>query len=463
MQLDEIKKVHFIGVGGIGLSAVAKLMLELGKEVSGSDLAPSVITNDLNKSGARIFISHDEKNLPVNCDLVIYSDAVRPDNVERLKAKTEGITELSYFEFLSAFSKNYKTIAVTGTNGKTTTTALLGKALVDANVDPTVIIGSRLEAFGGNLHVGSSDYFVVEADEYRAHMLNFDPWSIILTNIDVDHLDFYHDLEDIISHFQKFINKLPPDGYLFYASEDQNIKKLKVPKNSYSCGFSERADYCVKNLKLVDEKSDFEVYYKSQYLDNFNLALIGDYNVLNALFVIAFCHQLKLDLAKVKKSLSDFTGLWRRFEILGYLKNLENILVISDYTHHPTAIAKTLKAARELYKNRRIILAFQPHQHNRTINLFNDFVTCFQDADFIILNEIYDVAGRISAEEKSISSLDLVNKIISSNLKPKENIIYSPNFETTKDLIMQKLQPNDLLVIMGAGDIDNIARELTLK
>ena len=458
MNLNSLKKIHFVGIGGIGISALAKMMLKLDKKVTGSDLFKSEITDKLKKLGATIYFEHNEQNLAEETDLLVYSAAVPFDNPERIKAESLKIKQLSYGELLGNLSEDKKTLAVTGTNGKTTTSAILGKVLFDANLDPTVVIGSQLKQFDGNFVLGQSDYLVAEADEYKANMLKIKPWTIFLTSIEEDHLDFYKDLEDIISHFQKFVNNLPSDGLLFYNADDNNIKSLKMPKNSFGCSLFEKNDYWAKDIRVSPGEYQFKVYNQENFLGDFTLKIPGDYNILNSLLIIAFCHLQKIDFDKVKKSLADFNGLWRRFEILGKLKNLDDVLLVSDYTHHPSAIKKTLKAAKEFYPDRRLFLVYQPHQHDRTKKLFKQFLNCFNKADLIILNEIYDVAGRKYQEDETTSSLDLVDEI--KNKHESKEIIYSPDFVVTEKLITENLKAGDLLLIMGAGDINNLAKKL---
>lgn len=454
MNLAKLKKIHFIGIGGIGVSAIAKMMLELGKDVSGSDIYKSGITDKLNSLGAVVNIGHQESNLDDDVELVIYSIAVPENNLELLKATKSKIPILSYGECLGNLSEDKKTIAVTGTNGKTTTAAIAGKVLVDCNIDPTVIIGSQLKQLNGNFYLGKSNYFVTEADEYKANMLKVKPWLIILTSIEEDHLDFYKDLDDIINHFQKFVDKLPANGSLFYNADDENIGKLKLPLNSFGCSIKEKNDYWATDIKIVSATYNFKVYNKDNFIDEFTLKIPGEYNILNSLMVIGLCQQMGIDFKKVKRSLLDFKGLWRRFEILGNLKGADDVLVVSDYTHHPSAIKKTLKATKDFFPDRRLFLVYQPHQHDRTKKLFNQFVNCFDQADFVVLHEIYDVAGRKYKEDDKISSKKLVDTI------NKENFKYSADFKQTKNLIYQNIKTNDLLLIMGAGNIDNLAREI---
>ncbi|MBU1131290.1 UDP-N-acetylmuramate--L-alanine ligase [Patescibacteria group bacterium] len=454
MNLNKINKIHFIGIGGIGVSAIAKMMLKLGKKVSGSDVCRSEIINKLVSAGAKVNFVHQASNLSDDVDLAVYSVAVPNDNPERLQAEELNIPQMSYGEFLGQLSEDKKTIAVTGTNGKTTTSAILGKALVDCGLDPTVIIGSQLKDFDGNLHLGQSEYLAIEADEYKANMLKVKPWSILLTSIEEDHLDFYKDLADIVDHFQRFVDKLPASGFLFYNADDANIKNLKLPQNSFSCSLNQQADYWAKDIKLESENYKFKAYHQDKFLDEFSLKIPGNYNILNSLMAIGLCHQMKIDLNQVKKSLAGFSNLWRRFEVLGNLNEADNVLTVSDYTHHPSAIKKTLKAAKEFYPGRRLFLVYQPHQHDRTKKLFAEFINCFNQADYVILHEIYDVAGRKYEADEKISSKNLVDKI------NKNNVVYSSDFATTKKLIYKNIRASDLLLIMGAGDIDNLAREL---
>ena len=454
MNLNNLKKIHLIGCGGSGVSAVARMMLKLGRQVSGSDLFRSDITDSLQALGADIVIGHDVNKLSPKTDLVIYSAAVPPDDQELSQAKKLDLEILSYAEFLGLLSTGKKTIAVCGTNGKTTTSAMCGKILAELGLDPTVIIGSELKNFQGNYRAGQSKYFVLEADEYKANMLKIKPWSILLTSIEEDHLDFYQNLSDIIRHFQLFVDQLPADGWMFYNADDRNIIKLKLPARALSCSLRRPADYWLKCFQKNPGCYRFTAMHLSENLGQFTVTIPGEYNVLNTLLVVALCHKLKLDLNKARRAVENFGGLRRRFEVLGPMKQAQDVLVASDYTHHPSAIAKTLQAAKDFYPNRRLFLVYQPHQHDRTKKLFEQFLTCFVKADLTILQEIYDVPGRQYAEDKTVSSKNLVEAI------NQPNMIYSPDAVASKKLILNHLKPQDLLLIMGAGDIDRLAREL---
>ena len=484
------KKVHCIGIGGIHVSALAKLLLSWGVDVSGSDLEQSEITDELQKMGARIVIGHDKNNLQTEApegeqafarlqggdgvDLVIYSDAVSDDNTERVEAKRLGIRQVSSYEFIGELSKDYYTIAVSGTNGKSTTTAMLGLIMEAAGMDPTVIVGTKVNEWGGNIRIGESKYLVTEADEYKAHMLKLHPKMTVLTNIEEDHLDFYKNLDDIVLHFKKYVKKLPDDGVLVYNEDDGvtagMLDGLSCRKMGYGVG-----DGCLKLSRMSSNDSNDEVF-------DVRLQVPGEFNKYNAAGAVVAARELEIDDEIIKKSLEDFKGTWRRFETVG---EINGALVISDYAHHPTAVAGTIKAAREMYPDRRLVVVFQPHQHNRTRMLFDGFVAAFAKAmaaklvDVIIISEVYDVAGRTSGADKDVSSKDLVEAIKKREkrkdpstrlLRPssgqvgagkrERDVLCGGDLEETRGLTVQTVKPGDVALIMGAGSIDEVARGL---
>lgn len=481
MMFTQIDKIHFIGIGGIGVSAVAKLMAKIGKTVTGSDVQESEITRDAEKAGIKIFIGHKENNLPKSLDLVVYSSAVLEDNPERRKARERGIPEMNYFEFLGEMSRDKFTIAISGTHGKSTTTALLGQMLALGDLDPTVIVGSKTKAFdSGNLRHGRTKYFVVEACEHEAHMLNLRPKVIILTNIEEDHLDFYSSIEEIKEAFLKYIKLLPDGGLLIANGDDQIIRNIIDISgiNKYGArpnvkvityGIEYNADVRAINLRVIDLPSDasgkmmkrfqrFEIIRGLDSLGEFILKIPGKFNVYNVLAATSCALYFGVPLHQIKLLLKEFDGIWRRFEKIGE-KN--GVIFISDYGHHPTAVRGTLKAAKDFYPSKRIVLAFQPHQKRRTQKLFNEFIECFDDADVLILNEIYDVAGREDSGDK-ISSMDLIEKIRERNKKRTalQEIYYGEDLEETKKIILNKAKNGDVVIIMGAGDIYNITKDI---
>ncbi|MFA5188911.1 MAG: UDP-N-acetylmuramate--L-alanine ligase [Patescibacteria group bacterium] len=477
MDLSKLKKIHIIGIGGIGISAVAKLLLSQNKIVTGSDLHDSEIIETLRNFGAKIFIGeHKAMNIGKDINLVIYSDAVPEDNPERVQSKKYKVESMSYFQFLGQFSKNKYTIAISGCHGKTTTTAMAGLLLEAGNFDPTVIVGSKVKDWDGNLRIGDSEYFVVEGDEYKAHMMELNPKVIILNNIEFDHPDFYRDLTQYIDTFQDFVNKLPEDGYLIYNRDDKNItERLEMPNCNIATFALEdqSADLIVKNIKIEHGRQIFKPVYKGQELRDFNLQVPGKFNILNALGASLMALELGVNADVVKSTLAQYTGAWRRFEIIGKMSGLtpdkNGALVISDYAHHPTEVAKTIQAAKEFYPDKRLLVVFQPHQIQRTKSLFDDFVKTFAQspADVVILSEIYDVAGREEKDvTKRISSNDLLDKIILTESKKliagvKPSLYYyASDLTETKAKILSEVQSNDVVLILGAGDIDKVAREL---
>ncbi|MDP3244493.1 MAG: UDP-N-acetylmuramate--L-alanine ligase [bacterium] len=452
MDFDKIKKIHFIGLGGIGTSAVAKFFKLRGAEVSGSDLEKTEITDDCEALGIKFFLGHQEDNVPADANLIVYSDAVPQNNPEREQAAKLGITQMSYAEVLGEISKTKRTIAVSGTNGKSTTTAMLGLILEAAGFDPTVIVGSKVKTFAyGNLRIGKSDWLVVEGDEYRAHMLYLRPEIIVLTNLEEDHLDFYKDLDDIIEKFRQYVQLLPDKGCFLLNNDDLGCQKLlmtldeSISKKAYYYGLD--GNYEVSDISFDDEVTKFKVNYS---LDT-SLHLPGIFNVYNALAAGACALRLDIPAKIICKTLADFSGIWRRFEKVG---QYNGALIVSDYGHHPSAIKQTIRGARDFYPGQRIVLVYQPHQHNRTKVLFNDFVEALKLPDVLILSEIYNVAGRVAEEDKDVSSKKLIDTI------KKENAFYGGDLEKTEQLTRETIKPNDVVIIMGAGSIDQVARKL---
>lgn len=468
MNLAKIKKIHFIGIGGIGVSAIAKLMLHQKKSVSGSDSASSEITQEIATAGGKIFIGHKTENLANDVELVVFSPAISSDNPEFKKAQELKIPLLSYPQFLGILSKKLWTISVSGTNGKSTTTALTSLILEKDNFDPTVIVGSKIKSFSdGNLRIGKSKYFVVEACEYKESMLNLFPKMIILTNIEEDHLDYYKDLNHIKSSFQKYIKSLPKNGILIYNADDQNCVEISNPQNKkISFGINTPADIMAKDIHVKNQKQNFTLQYKNKILGKITLNVPGIFNIYNALTAIAATLTLKVSFTSIQKALKDFTGIWRRYEYIGEYKGAK---IISDYAHHPTAIKNTLKATKEFFPNRRIIAVFQPHSWNRTKKLFFQFVESFDDADIIILSEVYQVSGRENLADK-ISSQELVDAIKSAFAKSfdetKQNqkeIFYAANPQKALQITLKNLKSNDILLIMGAGDIYRIIDKINVS
>ncbi len=454
MNISKLSKIYFIGIGGIGISGLARILNWQGKQVLGSDLQETELTKELIEEGIGVLIEQKAEQVPEDADLYVYSAAVPEDNPERARIKELGLQdkEISYFEAVGELMKDYEcAIAISGTHGKTTTTAILAEAMVEAGLDPTVIVGSKVKQLGSNARLGKDKkYFVVEACEHKEHMLKLHPKVILLTNIEEDHLDYYRDLEHIEMSFQEYINKLSVDkGLLVKNMDDSECKNLGYDGQIISYGIENEADVKVEDIEIKDKKQVFKIDGQE-----YNLQIPGKFNIYNALAAIAFLKDyLELDEEVIKKAIANFKGTWRRFEIAGEYKGAT---VISDYAHHPTAIEGVIKAAKDFYPDRRVVVVFQPHQHNRTKKLFDQFVDAFNEADFMIIQEIYGVAGRESEEDKDVSGQDLKEAIE----KRGKYVFYAEDRKKSKVLIDEHLEKNDVLLIVGAGDIYKLGEEL---
>jgi UDP-N-acetylmuramate--alanine ligase len=440
---DKTKKVHFIGIGGIGISAIAKMFLLEGKKVSGSDMSDSKIIEELKNSGAEIKIGHSEKNLSDNIDLVVYTIAITDENTELQEAKKKNIKCITYPQALNEISKEKYTIAVSGTHGKTTTTAMIAKIMIDAGLDPTVIVGSLLKDTKSNFVAGKSKYLVVESCEYRKSFLNIEPDIAVVTNIDNDHLDFYKDIFDIQNAFGEFTEKVPENGYIICDNEDKLVTDA------------------IRNSKA-------KIVFSNQFSSDFKLKIPGEHNRKNAEKALTVAHLLEIDKKKAIKSLEEFSGTWRRFEFKG--ETSCGALVYDDYGHHPTEIKATLKGAREFFSakggsayggvDKKIIVVFQPHLFSRTKLLLNDFAKSFNDADEVLLAPIYPAR---EAFDPTISSEILADKIRISMCHSRVggNPVFSfSSFSEIGNYIKENLKEGDVLITVGAGDVYKIGEKL---
>jgi len=422
-------KIHFIGIGGIGVSALAQYYLEKGMEVSGSDLVSSEITDLLKDKGAKIIIGkHQKKNISKNINMVIFSPAVQENNPELKKAR-KSAKVLSYPEALGELTKQYFTIAVSGAHGKSTTTSMISLVLIEAGLDPTVVVGTKLKEFNNsNFRMGNGRYLLIEADEWNASFLNYWPRIIVLTNIEREHLDYYKDLNHILKTFKEYIGHLLEEGTLVANNDDANISKIKNQKSKIE-------NYSLKQKEAEELRKILRVP--------------GEHNVSNALAALTVARILGISDEKTFKALSKYQGAWRRFDMSKKVIGKKEITLINDYGHHPTEVRVTLKAAREKFPDKKIWCFFQPHQYQRTFNLFDDFVSVFRKAliDQIIITDIYSVAGREKeAIKKKVSSQKLVKAV------KKENIIYLKK-EKIIDYLIKNVKDGEIAILMGAGDI----------
>ncbi|OJI06606.1 UDP-N-acetylmuramate--L-alanine ligase [bacterium CG10_46_32] len=461
MNIKQYNHVYLIGAGGISVSAIAKLLLHHGVSVSGFDLAKSDITDELSDLGAMISIADTHAEIPMGVDLLVYSEAVPENDALRKQAVARDITQIKAAGFWGKFSANKKVIAISGTNGKSTTTAMIGLILENAGYDPTVVVGTRVLAWDSNIRIGKSDWLVIEADEYAAKMLAYKPQVAVITNISADHLDYYKDLDDIIQHFQKWLNAMPQHGTVVLNKDDVASKKLVAPKQTIRL-------FALKGSSDVRAAGMTETSNQSGWVGNLNFNIVdtdkdwgyvkmnvpGMHAIANAVAAAVAADSVGVPHKKIIKALSNFSGTWRRFEMVG---EYHGALVVSDYAHHPDGIRATLAAARGWYPFHRIIVLFQPHHHNRTKNLFNEFAASFGRADEVIISEIYDVSGREDVGDQDVSSKDLVAAIKKFGVAP---VSYASDVAQAEAMLKEKIKPEDVVIIMGAGDVDRVARNL---
>lgn len=441
---DRNKKVHFIGIGGISMSGLAEILLKNNFKVSGSDMHSSSMTDKLKNMGANIFIGHKRENLD-GIDLVVYTAAISNDNPELKRAFNEHIPTMDRAEFLGQLMKNHKlNIAIAGTHGKTTTTSMVSNISLEAELDPTILVGGELDILKGNVRTGKSDYFITEACEYKASFLKFFPYIGVILNIDADHLDYYKDIEDIKNTFLKFANLIPEDGYLVACSDDAKMSKIinNVKCNIVTYGINS-GNIQAKNIKF-DEKgcASFTVVQNGSDLFSIQLKVPGTHNVLNSLASICVSLILEINPNDIINGLEEFFGTRRRFELKG-VKN--NITVVDDYAHHPTEIKATLNATKN-FPHKKLFCIFQPHTYTRTKSLFKEFSECFNHVDTLILADIY------AAREKDtgiVSSNMLGDKIRENNV----NCLNLHSFNDILDYLEKEAKEGDLILTMGAGDI----------
>lgn len=457
------KRVHFIGIGGIGMSAMAKLLKAHGTYVSGSDVRMSETIKELRHMSIQIAIGSKPELIGKDVELIVYSSAVPLDDEERIRGRHLDIPEITYNAFLGEVSRGMNVIAVTGTHGKSTTTAMLGHMLIQAGLDPTVVVGSKVTSFKhGNLHIGKSDVFVAEACEHMAHMLHLDPTMIVLTNIEFDHPDYYQDVEAVRAAMLQFVQKLPKGGTLIWNADDAQsrllVKEVRVARPDVQLlSYGEDADFRTV-VEAASGVQTMHVYMADTHIGDVKLQLPGTYNVANAMMASLAASSLRVSGETIRGALEEFPGLWRRFEKLGLW---QGAVVYTDYGHHPTALANLLEGVKAFLPNKRIVLCFQPHQHARTRGLFAEFVQSMEEADVIVLPEIYDVAGRNEVDHET-SSAELVQAIDESDERRgvEREVVYAKDLETAGKQLASIVRPGDVLLMVGAGDIDGLAREL---
>ena len=415
MDIEKLKRVHFIGIGGIGMSALARLLKSKGVEITGSDSNESEVTDALIKEGINVSIGHDADVFSNNIDLIVYTLAIRDVNPEFLKAKSLGLPAYTYAEMLGKVSAEMQTIVISGTHGKTTTTAMTNSALRGIGLDPGMVVGSLLIKPKTNFIPGNSNIFVTEACEYKRSFLNLDPEVLVITNIEEDHLDYYRDLDDIKSAFMELANKVSEDGTIFCDFEDENLKEI------------------------IKEHDNKVLNYRKFLKDVPLLKVVGGYNRLNAAAALAVASLFDKELEGAKNGLANFCGTWRRMQFKG--KSDNGAFIYDDYAHHPTEIKSVLESVKEEFEDKNIVVFFQPHLYSRTKSFLNDFVTALSLADEVFLLPIYAAREEYSSE---ISSQKLAERI--------KGAVFLKGFGEAKLEISERTE-SDLVITMGAGDV----------
>ncbi len=446
-------KFHFIGIGGVGMSGIAEILLEQGHRVSGSDREKNDLTDYLESKGARIFEGHRAENVQ-DVDFLVYSSAIPKNNPEMQAARQANIPMIRRAEMLGQLINRKLGIAVAGTHGKTTTTSMIGHILLEAETDPTIIVGGKLRNLMTNARLGSGDIVVTEADEYDRSFLTLFPRIAVITSLEADHLDIYKDLDDLKTTFTEFAGHVPFDGSIIACIDDENVRTVaeKIAGHKIYYGLSGPADLRAENLKFSEANAIFDVFAGGKYVDSFSLPLPGAHNVLNALAAIAVCRELDVPLVQVRKALAGFRGVARRFEIFG--RTERDIMVVDDYAHHPSEVEATLRSARNGWI-RRLVAVFQPHLFSRTRDFYEAFAESLSFADVVVVAGIYPAR---EAPIVGVSGKMIVDALKANNF---DDAYYVENKDEIPSFLSTIVKNGDMIITLGAGNIWQVAKTIT--
>src|SRR5689334_21947252 len=449
-----IQHVHFVGIGGIGMSGIAEVLVNLGFHVSGSDLKHSNVTDRLQQMGVEIFEGHDTANVG-HPHVVVRSTAVRDDNPEIIEAHRRSIPVIPRAEMLAELMRlKPHTVAVAGSHGKTTTTSMVATVLGHAGLDPTMVVGGVVGAFGSNAHLGTSDLMVVEADESDRSFLMLTPTIAVVTNIDREHMDYYHDMDDVRACFANFVNKVPFYGSSVLCLDDPNVQAIipLLERRRLTYGLSAQADVSAHGIRHDNNfGSSFNVWRGTDVVGEIALRVPGHHNVYNALAAIAVGFELEVPFEKIVEGLHSFTGAGRRFQPKG---EVNDILVVDDYGHHPTEIRATLAAAKLGSGGRRIVVLFQPHRYSRTHDLMQEFARSFNNADVLFITDIY-AASEDPIEGATADALTAAIKSFGH-----KDVNYVGALENAAPALVDRIQPGDLVLTLGAGTVNRISDQI---
>ncbi len=449
-MFENYRIVHFVGIGGIGMSGIAELLHNLGYEVTGSDIRESQNTRRLESLGVKVHIGHRAENVD-SAHVVVVSSAIEEDNPEVIEARKRGIPIIPRAEMLAELGRLKYSILVAGAHGKTTTTSLVASVFSHAGLDPTVVIGGRLKATGSNVRLGQGEFLIAEADESDGSFLKLTPTVAVATNIDREHMDYFRTMDALYAAFREFLDRVPFYGFSVLCSDNIYLKNIKKELNRrvISCGFSEDADVRATEVSHQDYGMSFKVRYREEDLGEFFVPLIGRHNVLNALFAITVSKEMFIDVESIREALKGFSGIQRRFEFKGQYRGCR---VYDDYGHHPTEIRATLGALSGIVKGRTVVV-FQPHRYTRTRDLMSEFATAFDGSDRLYLMDIYP------AGERPIEGVS--SKVLYDEIKKRHpEVIYMSDKEELLSELKETLKDDDLLITLGAGDVWKIGEEL---
>ncbi len=445
--------IHFVGIGGIGMSGIAELLLNLGYRVSGSDLRRSDLTDRLERLGAVIRQGHAAENVPEDGHVVVISSAVRPDNPEVLAARERGIPVVPRAEMLAELMRMKYGIAIAGTHGKTTTTSMVATVLAAAGWDPTAVVGGKLNSLGSNAKLGQGDFLVAEADESDGSFLLLSPTVAVVTNIDPEHLDYYSGIGQIKETFLAFINKVPFYGFAVLCIDHPNVQELlpSVRKTHVTYGFSRPADYRADGVVAEGMGSAFRILRRGEILGEARIQAPGRHNVSNALAAAATALELGIPFDKVRDGLADYRGVARRFQLKG---ERNGVTVVDDYGHHPAEVRATLSAAREVWPSRRLVVAFQPHRYSRTKALFREFLSAFNEADLLLVCEVYPAGEEPIPGATGERLCDAIRE------HGHRSVEFAGRVGDPKIAPDSRLAPGDIFLTMGAGDVWKLGESL---
>ncbi|MFQ6091145.1 MAG: UDP-N-acetylmuramate--L-alanine ligase [bacterium] len=453
-QASKAKQIHFVGIGGVGMSGIAEVLINVGYQVSGSDLKRSDVTDRLQRLGAKVHLGHESSHLG-EADFVVYSAAVSLSNPEIVEARKRRIPVIPRAEMLADLMRIKFGIGVAGTHGKTTTTSLIGSVLTRGGLDPTIVVGGKVKSLEANARLGEGEYFVVEADEFDRSFLRLSPSMAVLTTLEAEHMECYTDLDDLKSAFLEFANKVPFYGSVILCVDEESLKDIvdRIERSMVTYGLSPEADVRAVDIDFVDFGSRFTIINRSEEVGRVRLKVPGLHNVKNALAAFAVGAGVEIPFGAIKEGIEEFSGVHRRFEIRGEERG---VTVVDDYGHHPTEIRATLKGARNGWDGR-IVAVFQPHLYSRTWNFYREFGQSFFDADVLVVTDVYP------AREKQMPGVS--GELVATAAKEASHpsVLYIQEMAEIPNILSKGLKQGDLVITFGAGDVWRVGEELLAK